>query len=64
MRKHTLLPISVQNVVSRVMQVGSKVQPFSAESTQKSPRIRDAKVVNSVCPYCAVGCSLNVYVKL
>jgi formate dehydrogenase major subunit len=39
------------------------VQPFSAESVQKAPRVRDAQVVKSVCPYCAVGCGLNVYVK-
>ena len=40
-----------------------KAQPFSAESVNKAPRIRDAQVVKSVCPYCAVGCGLNVYVK-
>ncbi|RAQ95231.1 dehydrogenase [Thermogemmatispora tikiterensis] len=45
------------------MEIGSKRQPFSAESRQKRPRIRDAHVVHSVCPYCAVGCGLNVYVK-
>jgi len=50
-------------IVSQFMQVGSRVQPFSIESHEKAPRIRDAKVVHSVCPYCAVGCSLNVYVK-
>src|SRR3954453_23961231 len=53
----------VQAVVSQIMEVGSRVQPFSAESITKAPRIRDAKVVKSVCPYCAVGCGLNVYVK-
>jgi formate dehydrogenase major subunit len=26
-------------------------------------RIEEAKVVKSVCPYCAVGCGQNVYVK-
>ena len=50
-------------IVSQFMQVGSRVQPFSIESREKAPRIRDAKIVHSVCPYCAVGCSLNVYVK-
>src|SRR5258708_14074930 len=50
-------------IVSQFMQVGSRVKPFSIESHEKAPRIRDAKVVHSVCPYCAVGCSLNVYVK-
>src|ERR1700694_823974 len=39
-------------------------QPMSRESVLKKPRIRDAdKVVASVCPYCAVGCSQLVYVK-
>ena len=56
-------PFSVSSVVSQVMEVGSRVQPFSIESIEKAPRIRDAKVVKSVCPYCAVGCGLNVYVK-
>ncbi len=50
-------------IVTEVMQVGSRIQPFSTESREMAPRIRDAKVVNSVCPYCAVGCGLNVYVK-
>jgi len=53
----------LQTVVSQALQIGSRVQPFSQESYEKVPRIRDAKVVHSVCPYCAVGCGLNVYVK-
>lgn len=63
MQERTFLPEPVQSVVSEVMEVGSKIQPFSIESVKKVPRIRDAKVFKSVCPYCAVGCSLNVYVK-
>ena len=66
MKERTLLPVlpdSVQSTVSQVLEVGSRVQPFSNESREKAPRTRDAKVVHSVCPYCAVGCSLNVYVK-
>lgn len=43
--------------------LSKEVQPFSKESRDKAPRIRDAKVFHSVCPYCAVGCGLNVYVK-
>lgn len=58
-----LLPNSVQSTISQVMEVGSRVQPFSVESREKAPRIRNAKLFHSVCPYCAVGCSLNVYVK-
>jgi formate dehydrogenase major subunit len=52
-----------QTVISQALQIGSRTQPFSAESVEKAPRIRGAKVVKSVCPYCAVGCGLNVYVK-
>ena len=58
-----MLPQPAQSLVSRVLEFGSSVQPFSNESREKAPRIRDAKVVHSVCPYCAVGCSQNVYVK-
>jgi len=45
------------------MEIGTKVQPFSPEGVQKASRIRDAQLFHSVCPYCAVGCSQNVYVK-
>ena len=63
MQEHTTLPEPLQSAISEVMEMGSRVQPFSMESLEKAPRIRDAKVVHSVCPYCAVGCGLNVYVK-
>jgi formate dehydrogenase major subunit len=69
MEELTLLPEAVQTVVSRVAQAvqaddaSHSPQPFSRESIEKAPRIRDARVVHSVCPYCAVGCSLNVYTK-
>lgn len=36
----------------------------SARSARLQPRVVSAdKVVKSVCPYCAVGCGQNVYVK-
>jgi len=36
----------------------------SSRSAQLTPRTREAdQVVKSVCPYCAVGCAQNVYVK-
>jgi formate dehydrogenase major subunit len=38
-------------------------QPFSPNTVNKAARIKDATVVHSVCPYCAVGCSQLVYVK-
>jgi formate dehydrogenase major subunit len=57
------LEFNIPSIVTQAMQVGSKTQPFSSESNKLVTRIRDAKVVHSVCPYCAVGCGLNVYVK-
>src|SRR3974390_299190 len=58
-KSESMLP----SIVTQVMQVGSQTQPFSMESHEMASRIRDANVVHSVCPYCAVGCGLNVYVK-
>jgi len=63
LEKHKILPASVQTAVAQAMQIGASTDAFSRESIQKAPRIRDAKLVHSVCPYCAVGCGLNVYVK-
>jgi formate dehydrogenase major subunit len=66
MKERTYLPVlpdSIQSTLSQLLEVGSNVHPFSNESLVTAPRIRGAKVVHSVCPYCAVGCSLNVYVK-
>ena len=37
---------------------------MTPEETQAQElRIKDAKVTNSICPYCSVGCGINVYVK-
>lgn len=63
LEQRTPIEASMPPIISEVMQIGSRVQPFSIESIKKASRIRDAKVYKSVCPYCAVGCSLNVYVK-
>jgi formate dehydrogenase major subunit len=38
-------------------------QPFSPATRAKHSRLRGATAVNSVCPYCAVGCGQLVYVK-
>ena len=36
----------------------------SAKTEALAPRVKDPdKVVKSICPYCAVGCGQNVYVK-
>jgi len=48
---------SVQN------HVGLVPNPLSQRSKSLQPRISDAKMVKSVCPYCAVGCGQRVYVK-
>jgi formate dehydrogenase major subunit len=42
---------------------GNAPQPFSRLSTEKHSRLRGATAVNSVCPYCAVGCAQIAYVK-
>ena len=60
MQERRLFTETLHGLVPQVMQVGSRIQPFSRE---KAPHTRGARVVHSVCPYCAVGCSLNVYVK-
>jgi formate dehydrogenase major subunit len=38
-------------------------QPFSPRTLDKHARTRGATVTESVCPYCAVGCSTLVYSK-
>lgn len=38
-------------------------QPFSGQSLQKHPRTHGAVVTDSICPYCAVGCSTHIYTK-
>jgi formate dehydrogenase major subunit len=44
-------------------QLGRAPQPFSPASASKHSRLRGATAVNSICPYCAVGCAQLVYVK-
>ena len=41
----------------------SSGQPFSPDSARKHSRLRGATKSHGVCPYCAVGCSQNVYTK-
>ena len=43
--------------------LGNTPQPFSPMSVAKRSRISGATAVDSVCPYCAVGCGQQVYVK-
>jgi formate dehydrogenase major subunit len=38
-------------------------QPISPDTAAKHSRLRGAVKSHSVCPYCAVGCSQNVYTK-
>ena len=50
--------------LSSFSRLGISPQPASRESIDKAPRTRHAdRVVTSVCPYCAVGCSQLIYVK-
>jgi formate dehydrogenase major subunit len=41
----------------------SRNQPFSQASVNLSPRTRNATVVESLCPYCAVGCGQHIHVR-
>jgi formate dehydrogenase major subunit len=43
--------------------IGLVPNPLSERSTTLQPRVHDANMVKSVCPYCAVGCGQRVYVK-
>jgi formate dehydrogenase major subunit len=43
--------------------IGFVPNPISKRSKTLAPRIRDAQVFDSICPYCAVGCSQRVYVR-
>ena len=43
--------------------LGNSPQPFSPVSIAKHSRLRGATQVNGVCPYCAVGCAQQIWVK-
>lgn len=38
-------------------------QPYSPQTLNKHSRLTGATRTDSICPYCAVGCSLHVYTK-
>ena len=38
-------------------------QPFSEQNLHKHSRLRGATMTKSICPYCAVGCSTNIFTK-
>ena len=38
-------------------------QPYSPRTLDKHARLRGATVVDSICPYCAVGCATQIYTK-
>jgi len=56
------LPIS-RLVTSEVDGRRRSAQPFSPTTLDKQARIRGANVTESICPYCAVGCSTLIYTK-
>lgn len=49
---------SESNRVARQQQ-----QPYSPKTLGKAPRTQGATLTKSVCPYCAVGCGLDIYTK-
>jgi formate dehydrogenase major subunit len=56
-----LSPTKGENVLRS--HVGLVPNPLSERSKHLTPRIHDAQMYRSVCPYCAVGCGQRVYVK-
>jgi len=52
-----------QDKRSLFWRLGNRPQPFSQLSVAKHSRLQGATAVNSVCPYCAVGCAQLAYVK-
>jgi len=56
-----LSPAKSENVLRS--HVGLVPNPLSERSKHLKPRIHDAQMYRSVCPYCAVGCGQRVYVK-
>jgi formate dehydrogenase major subunit len=57
-----LVPPFVRQLAGDPLGLGRAAQ--SVRSEQLTPRTRTAdKVVQSICPYCAVGCGQKVYVK-
>jgi formate dehydrogenase major subunit len=62
MTPRRLVPPLLRQLAGDRLGLGAAAQ--SARSATLAPRTRTAdKVVQSICPYCAVGCSQRVYVK-
>jgi formate dehydrogenase major subunit len=59
--QHIELPPLLRQLRSDHLALGAAAQ--SKRSRELEPRIADAEVVRSVCPYCAVGCGQRVFVK-
>ena len=58
----SLLPPFLRQLAGDPLGLGRAAQ--SSRSKQLTPRTKTAdKVVQSICPYCAVGCGQKVYVK-
>ena len=57
------LPDRQERSWNPLWRLGNNPQPFSRNSVEKHSRLRGATAVNSVCPYCAVGCGQIAYVK-
>src|SRR3569623_3447600 len=60
--RRRLIPPLLRQLAGEPLALGSAAK--SARSDELVPRTRTAdRVVQSVCPYCAVGCAQKVYVK-
>ncbi len=49
--------------ITAVSSTFGKLSPHDAEANQRKNRLRDAEMVTSICPYCAVGCGILVHSK-
>ena len=58
---HIELPPLLRQLRGDPLALGPAAQ--SKRSRELKPRLADAEVVRSVCPYCAVGCGQRVFVK-
>lgn len=54
------VPLSLHR---RAAKPAHPLQPYSPQTLHKNSRLDGATLTHSICPYCAVGCSLNVYTK-
>jgi formate dehydrogenase major subunit len=62
--REVVRPVKLRQILNVIADhVGAVPNPVSEATKRAGPRIRDASVTHSICPYCAVGCAQLVYVR-